>query len=201
MNYAKLNICSNRVWGVLGVPGAAPFGCLADAEQDTIDPHHDVKKILKKCTVHVPPPTRFRLLLYLHNRGQTSAGQRNPEKLKNNGGFQLVSRGYSCWTLFCRVTQPWTEANCARNLGQNAMCTAAASVSSSGPEDAEKWGGKTRIGLSVYRCLAAGIRQRTTVCERCSELDTVVFYGCFLVIEAHGGRCFRTPTVVLPVRR
>ena len=22
---------------------------------------------------------------------------------------------------------------------------------------------------------------------------TVVFYGCFLVIEAHGGRCFRTP--------
>ena len=27
-----------------------------------------------------------------------------------------------------------------------------------------------RIGLSVYRCLAAGIRQRTTACER--------FYGC-----------------------
>jgi len=25
------------------------------------------------------------------------------------------------------------------------------------------------IGLSVYRCLAAGIRQRTTACERCSE--------------------------------
>ena len=22
---------------------------------------------------------------------------------------------------------------------------------------------------------------------------TVVFYGCFLVIEAQGGRCFRTP--------
>ena len=43
MNYAKLNICSNGVWGVHGVPGAAPFGCLADAEQDTIDPHHDVQ--------------------------------------------------------------------------------------------------------------------------------------------------------------
>ena len=27
----------------------------------------------------------------------------------------------------------------------------------------------TRFGLSVYRCLAAGIRQMTTVCERCSE--------------------------------
>ena len=27
----------------------------------------------------------------------------------------------------------------------------------------------TTIGLSVYRCLAAGIRQRTTACERCSE--------------------------------
>ena len=26
--------------------------------------------------------------------------------------------------------------------------------------------------LSVYRCLAAGIRQRTTDCERCSELRT-----------------------------
>ena len=28
------------------------------------------------------------------------------------------------------------------------------------------------ISLSVYRCLAAGIRQRTTVCGRCSELRT-----------------------------
>ena len=27
-------------------------------------------------------------------------------------------------------------------------------------------------GLSVYRCLAAGIRQRTTACERCSVLRT-----------------------------
>ena len=26
-----------------------------------------------------------------------------------------------------------------------------------------------RFGLSGYRCLAAGIRQRTTACERCSE--------------------------------
>jgi len=27
-------------------------------------------------------------------------------------------------------------------------------------------------GLSVYRCVAAGIRQRTTACERCSVLRT-----------------------------
>ena len=27
----------------------------------------------------------------------------------------------------------------------------------------------TGFGLSVYRCLAAGIRQRTTACERCSK--------------------------------
>ena len=26
-----------------------------------------------------------------------------------------------------------------------------------------------KVGTSVYRCLAAGIRQRTTACERCSE--------------------------------
>ena len=31
---------------------------------------------------------------------------------------------------------------------------------------------KVVIGLSVYRCLAAGIRQRTTACERCSVLRT-----------------------------
>ena len=31
-------------------------------------------------------------------------------------------------------------------------------------------GTDTLIGLSVYRCFAAGIRQRTTVCERCSVL-------------------------------
>ena len=32
--------------------------------------------------------------------------------------------------------------------------------------------GATHTGLSVYRCFAAGIRQRTTVCERCSLLRT-----------------------------
>ena len=30
-------------------------------------------------------------------------------------------------------------------------------------------------------------------CRIAAYLSTVIFNGCFLVIEAHGGRCFRTP--------
>ena len=40
------------------------------------------------------------------------------------------------------------------------------------------WGTGRCLGLSVYRCLAAGIRQRTTACEPCSELRTRLNLSC-----------------------
>ena len=70
----------------------------------------------------------------------------------------------------------------------------------------EKGLGLSVLIKSVYRCLAAGSGKEPRFANgavNCvPDLTYGCFYGCFLVIEAHGGTWFRTPcpitsTVVL----
>ena len=51
------------------------------------------------------------------------------------------------------------------------------------------------VAISTAGALGLAVFLQHRVNESCEDVKrpTVVFYGCFLVIEAHGGTWFRTP--------
>ena len=57
------------------------------------------------------------------------------------------------------------------------------------------WRFEARGGTSVHRVV--GVWQQDSGKGPRLGDGAVVFYGCFFVIEAHGGRCFRTPRPIV----